>query len=504
MAGTGKSTISRTVAHELYQRGSLGASFLFKRGRGDRGSAVRFFPTIAAQLIHQLPPLAPHVRSAIEADSNVGESLIEEQFKKLILQPMNEIEGDQRNPLRIVIVVDALDECESEGHAKEIIGLLLQAKQLQSIRIKFFVTSRPETHLRLEFKEISGTFKDRALHHEDKDTVDHDISGYFESELSEARDGYNKLAPDDCQLSSDWPGKANLQELVEMASRLFIFAATVCRFLKDQNHGSSPDKDLKDILRRYKTGSQMFNLDDMYSFVLGQVLAPVPDRAKDDKARDLCDILGPIVVLASPLSRAGLAHLLGIDDQEVYRSLNPLHSVLDIPSDKGAPINLLHLSFRDFLVDPKKPKTNPFWVNEKETHANLATQCLKLLSKGLRKDICKLRMPGKPRADIDEQKILAHLLLEIQYACLYWVYHLKGSKRRIQDGDEIHRFLERYLLHWLEALSLIGSASESIGMIDELQSMTSVSCPAILTLTYTHKDPIASNSRRNLKLSTGC
>jgi hypothetical protein len=89
-------------------------------------------------------------------------------------------------------------------------------------------------------------------------------------------------------------------------------------------------------------------------------------------------------------------------------------------------------------------------------------------------------MPGKPRADIDKQTILACLPLEVQYACLYWVYHLKGSKRRVRDGDEIHRFLERYLLHWLEALSLIGRVSESVGMIDELRSMTNVSYPVIL------------------------
>src|SRR5271155_4550765 len=69
MAGTGKSTISRTVAHKLAKRGVLGASFFFKKGQGDRGKAARFFTTIAAQLVHQLPLLAPQVRSAIEADS---------------------------------------------------------------------------------------------------------------------------------------------------------------------------------------------------------------------------------------------------------------------------------------------------------------------------------------------------------------------------------------------------------------------------------------------------
>ena len=48
MAGTGKSTISRSVAQKFADRGVLGASFFFKRGEGDRGRAAIFFTTIAA------------------------------------------------------------------------------------------------------------------------------------------------------------------------------------------------------------------------------------------------------------------------------------------------------------------------------------------------------------------------------------------------------------------------------------------------------------------------
>ncbi|CAL8584904.1 hypothetical protein XPA_010487 [Xanthoria parietina] len=47
MAGTGKSTVARTLAHKFAATGDLAASFFFKRGEGDRGSAKRFFPTIA-------------------------------------------------------------------------------------------------------------------------------------------------------------------------------------------------------------------------------------------------------------------------------------------------------------------------------------------------------------------------------------------------------------------------------------------------------------------------
>jgi hypothetical protein len=41
MAGTGKSTISRTVAESFMKEGRLGASFFFKRSEADVGNRIR-------------------------------------------------------------------------------------------------------------------------------------------------------------------------------------------------------------------------------------------------------------------------------------------------------------------------------------------------------------------------------------------------------------------------------------------------------------------------------
>ena len=209
-----------------------------------------------------------------------------------------------------------------------------------------------------------------------------------------------------------------------------------------------------------------------------------------------------------------MSRLIHLTEEVIDQTLEDLHAILDIPEDRTRPLRLHHPSFRDFLLDkgrcsdpnPQKRGNSPFWVDERETHERLTSKCLQLMSspKGLKQNMCNLTRPGTLRSEIDSRTIDDGLPPEMRYACRYWVHHLEQSKGRICDGDSVHTFLQKYFLYWLEALSLIGSASESIGMIDELQSMTSVSCPAILTLTYTHKDPIASNSRRNLKLSTGC
>ena len=83
---------------------------------------------------------------------------------------------------------------DREEDATAIIELLPQAKKLLSVRLKFFITSRPEFPIPLQFDKISGTYQDLALHKVDEYTIEHDMSIFFDSELSKIRDDYNRLA----------------------------------------------------------------------------------------------------------------------------------------------------------------------------------------------------------------------------------------------------------------------------------------------------------------------
>jgi hypothetical protein len=96
-------------------------------------------------------------------------------------------------------------------------------------------------------------------------------------------------------------------------------------------------------------------------------------------------------------------------------------------------------------------------VNEKSTHQKLASRCLELISapSGLRQDMCNLSTTGVLRIVIDEGTIASSLSPHLQYACRYWVSHVKQGQHNITDGDTTHIFLRRHLLHWLEAMGLI-------------------------------------------------
>jgi hypothetical protein len=142
MAGTGKSTISRTVAHSFKDKGQLGASFFFKRGEGDRGNASRFFTTIADDLAIKVPGLAPSIAKAISADPRIPEKTLNEQFEKLIRQPLFTMTHAPRQASTLIIVIDALDECEEEKDIREILRLLAKAKDMKPVCMRIFVTSR--------------------------------------------------------------------------------------------------------------------------------------------------------------------------------------------------------------------------------------------------------------------------------------------------------------------------------------------------------------------------
>ncbi|KAH0429420.1 pfs domain-containing protein [Colletotrichum camelliae] len=78
LAGTGKSIIARAIAQDLNQAKLLGATFFFKRGEIDRGSASLLFGTLARQLAQRRPELSPYIVEAIKQTDNICSKSMEE------------------------------------------------------------------------------------------------------------------------------------------------------------------------------------------------------------------------------------------------------------------------------------------------------------------------------------------------------------------------------------------------------------------------------------------
>jgi hypothetical protein len=440
MAGTGKSTISRTVAHSQSQRRNLGASFFFKRGEMDRGNLNKLMSTLAYHLALSVPGAGFFIKKALDANPAIVGKSVKEQFQKLIQEPLCEAAVTASTPSSVVMVIDALDECDQEADIRSLIRIFSQAKVVRP-QLRVFLTSRPELPIRLGFSEVRGSYQDLVLHEIPAQIVEHDIVVFLNDEFKKIRHDFNMTVEDERKLPPDWPGSPVVQRLAQMAVPLFIFASTVCRFVGDSRR-RNPRTRLQTVLGDGKRshGSQ---LDQTYAPILCSQTTSLPKEEREEIIRDFSVIVGSIVTLASPLSAIALSCLIDVPPEVVGERLDALHSVLSIPSEPTLPVRLLHLSFRDYLMTEK----SEFQVDEKHTHQSLAKHCLRVMSGGLRENICSLTFPGMRRSTVDAAQVEKSMPSHVQYACMYWAQHQTEGDYKPTDNKEVYDFLTTHLCH---------------------------------------------------------
>jgi WD40 repeat protein len=70
---------------------------------------------------------------------------------------------------------------------------------------------------------------------------------------------------------------------------------------------------------------------------------------------------------------------------------------------------------------------------------------------------------------------------DVAYACLFWVKHICLVKTDIVQSvmEVLDKFVHRYLLHWFEAMSLLGRSKDTSTLLDDLSDWITVSFPLI-------------------------
>jgi hypothetical protein len=421
--------------------------------------AGKFFTSLVVQLAKSIPSLRNYICDAIVERSDIANLSLFDQWRQLVLGPLLRLEETHQAYL---LVVDALDECEGDNDIRKILELLAEARSLKTVRLRVFLTSRPEVPIRHGIRRIpQAGHQDFVLHNVPSLIVDHDISLFLEYNLGKIRQEWT--------LGADWPGEVVLRQLILYACGLFIWAATVCRFIREGKRFAR--KRLDTILKGNSSAITVpeKHLNEIYLTVLRHsISSEYSDEEKQEVYDMLKHTLGSIVVLLSPLSTSSLSKLLHLPREDVDQTFEDLYAILDIPDDPTRPLRLHHPSFRDFLLN--KDRCEDFWVDEKKAHKILAAGCIQLMSQTLKKDICEMHAPGSQASEAESSWIETCLPPEVQYACLYWVQHLQRAGSQVQCGKEAYQFLQAHLIHWLEALGWMGKISEGIQAILALEA----------------------------------
>ncbi|KAI1393473.1 uncharacterized protein F4822DRAFT_384784 [Hypoxylon trugodes] len=503
MAGTGKTSVALTIANALYNREPLadknqpshnaffGASFFFKQGDITRNSTKEFFPTISRCLAEAFLDFKSQVVSCIQENLAIGTKAPQQQFDHLIIRPLSVLDRQTILPIRLIVIIDALDECVEPTETRQLLNMMTALNNLDQIQLRFLVTSRNDDHIARDFSNMPhGIYRAASLDKIElalgKDRETDDITYYLTHRLAQIAEYYK--VP---QHGID------IERLSKKADGLFIYAATACRFLDDDDftREESRKECLDLIFEDDEESAPQQKIDEIYLKVLSLPgMARRPRRIKDKLYSHVGKILGFIVVLFAPISVPSLTKLLGLSENDVDDVLDRLHSVVHVPRDKNIPLGLVHLSFRDFLLNEERSKQLPFRIQELPTHQEVFTRCLELMSRDLRQDMCNLLSPGTPASQVSSSQVDENFPHYLQYTCRYWVHHLakldenQREEVGLKDNGQVHEFLRKSFLYWLEAMSLIQDTANAVLIVNHLQTLiNSAKNPGLSTIIHDAK-----------------
>ena len=451
LAGTGKSAIAQTIAERLFAQGLLGASFFCSRGVEDRSNLKLVFPTLAFQLAQKYASFRSSLIPLLRSNPDIIHESLQEQIQKFLINPL------QSTHISTVIVIDALDECRDEDPESAI--LLVLGQPVSKISgVKFFITSRPETHITAGFrgpllKDVTNVF---ILHNVEPHAVDNDIRCFFQHELP-------KLA---CR-PQGWPTDAHLDFLCQRAAGFFVYAVAIVNFLK---HKFRLPSDRLDIIMKSpgsmahegQTSLKTYHsLDSLYMSILHTAF-PKDETDADDEAM-VRSVVGAVVLTANPLSPSVIATLMDIDYNVVMALLESIQSLLVLHDNGIHPIQPFHRSFPDFITDPTCCVDTRFYISPGH-HLELALHCLKLMDRLLKRNMCSIPdyALNSDVGDLPERIKESGILGALEYACRSWYKHLIGTTDWTANVvSTLYCFLEEKFVFWLEVLSVIGAVGEA-------------------------------------------
>jgi hypothetical protein len=414
-AGTGKTTVASTMVRHWKETEALAGRFFFTRNLRATSEIEKFCPALARDVAYLHKALRPMIREALKGSSAIH-SEFEEQFKLLIVAPLSRLDKTT------ILIIDALDNCETEARERILKAFLLHLPSVPNIKLLF--TSRPLLDID-ELLERSDIVEGREiqLHDIHGDGTHPDIALYVENQLE-------KFSQQERQM------------LVVQSQGLFIWASTACKLLRKTRKPSKILKDLMDV-----TTSD--HLDHLYREVLEQALVDL------ESLDALVMVLQVIITAFEPVSirtvEAFLPHQEAVD-----KLIQDLSSVVK-DGDPDRPLIVLHDTFREFLASERR--ANGYMVNSMQAHATLAIGCVELLSTFLKYDIFGIARDGlgleanAKRPDL-LPRIEKELSAALKYAAAHWAYH--GSLA-LEDGavkDVIETFMRTKVLNLAELMSL--------------------------------------------------
>ncbi|KAF7349075.1 WD-REPEATS-REGION domain-containing protein [Mycena venus] len=461
-AGSGKSTIAKTVAQILAEeKNILAASFFFSRYHAERRELDFLPPTLALQLADYNNDFKNCLVDFLHRDrTRILFADPKQQFQKLVVEILAKMPSSQ-TPW--IICLDALDECGSD-HGRKFLTWLSESIDQIPTHIQFFLTGRPQVPSFIKLDHLSSLMHPIILDNLEPVMVGHDIQLYVKTSL----DSFASKTLD------KWKPKAEDVNLITTrAAGLFIFAATVVRYVDGRQHKAHPQVCLDNLLHQ---GERLRDLDDLYLHIVdGAICQPQDGDKLDQRFYDNANrILSTILNLFEPLNLYCLGELLQIPEEDVRRVLFSLSAVIRVPEINEGTIQIIHLSFREYMTLKIQDKRSDLLCGTDEQQYATMLDLIHVMESKLTFNICKLPTSHVCNDDMPDikDKVKTYIPNHLRYACLFWGDHLKATSFSYGISDVVKKFLVEKLLFWLEVLSLLKMVRNAPKALSDFVSWT--------------------------------
>ncbi|CAG8069772.1 unnamed protein product [Penicillium salamii] len=453
--GKGKTMLLCGIIDELTRLfgDTANISFFFCQATDVRiNNATAVLRGLIYSLVKKQPSLLAHVKSQYDY---TGKALFEDiNAWNALSRIFTDILKDATLP-STYLIIDALDECTTG--LPSLLDLITQVSSAYP-QIKWIVSSRnwPNIEERLDTTHTAPISLEL-----NEASVSEAVSNFIQHKV-------HYLAK--VKQYSDETRDTICRHLSSNSQGTFLWVALVCQ-------------DLDRTSRRHALKKM-----EVFPPGLNALYGRMIDQVRNSEDAESCKrILAVMSIVYRPIAFAELASLVELPD-DLSGDSEALSEIVAICGSfltmREDTIIFVHQSAKEFLLRETQIEVFPGGIAAE--HQTIFSRSIEAMFKTLQRDIFRLKLPGYPI-----QKVIPpspNPLASAQYACVHWVDHLHHSgchKKKDVDIDErgcVGDFLQTRYLHWLEALSILGSISQGIEAMLKLEALLRVkkgktSCP---------------------------
>lgn len=440
-AGTGKTMLMMGILRELEFRakqiGDATTTYFFIQATDARlSNATTILRGLVWLLLDQRKSLISHIRDKYKT---AGKVLFEDKNAFFALaEALKSILEDETAP-RIILAVDALDECDEQSKPGllDLVELLAEITQGSS-KLKVLLSSR-RGRAAIETKLNSIQEPKRVNLELDAALLTGPVNAYIDHKVLElGQNGYTQET------------QSSVTEILRTkANGTFLWVALVCKELEEVE-----GYDALEVLTEMPPG-----LKELYERMMTMI-----NRLKRSDPGFCKAVLAAVMTAFRPLQLEELGPQAGLRANVPSATIvKKCGSFLTVRDDT---VYFVHQSAKDYLVE------EIYHGDIVDEHVKMTERAIDVLDPTLRRNISGLSSVGALAESVETSQI--DPLSKAEYASMYWSDHLFESKPSDASTisrlcERVNRFFETKFLHWLEALSLLRQLSVGVSSLSKVK-----------------------------------